>query len=341
MADPNEPPHPGLVPPSPELVPITRAEYPNYYFPYYGRYFPRYRLPPDLQNAPDAPQLPSVLPIDRHDMMRRTMQHNLVHLCLGSHYFGPFRQHLNPPDGKLVVDIGSDNGRWIEDVSDEFPHSIRFHGVEIFPSSPTEAANNHVRFEVYDFQRDGIRNADASVDIIHARFQNFHIQGWDDFLRDVAKHLKPGGLFMSGELDIFLEYPDGPAMDVYATNQVYNQVRRLMSERGYNPNIGREMEGKLRRISDSAGNPLFTNIGSCVYTIPVGADPDNPSQVISEISALSMDCLLKLAESVRPFLLSQGQARIEVDGLLETHRAQLRTIRAHMSYRCAWAERRA
>ncbi|KAF8718556.1 Methyltransferase domain, partial [Rhizoctonia solani] len=340
MADPNDPANPGLFPPSPELVPIRRDEYSNYYFHYHGRRFPRYLLEPALQNASDVPQLPSVLPIDRQEMTRRTMLHNLVHLCLESHYFGPFQAHLDPPEGKVVVDLGSDDGKWIEDVAETLSHNIHLHGVEIFPSSPTEAANNHVRFEVYDFQRDGIRNAEGSVDIIHARFQNFHIKDWAKLLRDVAKRLKPGGLFMSGELDIYLEFPNGQPPDVYATNQFYSQVQGIMRERGYNPNIGVELEGMLRTISDSDG-PLFTNIGSDVHKIPVGIDADNPITVVREISALSMDCMISLGDSLRPFLLSQGSAAIEIDGLLDTYKHQLRRNRAQVSYRCTWAERRA
>ncbi|CUA71527.1 hypothetical protein RSOLAG22IIIB_04646 [Rhizoctonia solani] len=196
MADVNDLLNPRLLPPSPDLVPISSTEYPNYFFPYQSRYFPLYRHPLDARSDPQV-QLPSVLPIDRYDMDRRTVLHNLVNLCLGhNNWFGPFEQHVTPPEGKLVVDVGSDNGRWIEEVSDEFSHAVHFRGIEIFPSPPTEAANSNVRFEVYDFQREQIRHGDASVDVVHARFQNFHIQDWDAFLKDVARCLKPGGLFM-------------------------------------------------------------------------------------------------------------------------------------------------
>ncbi|CAE6411394.1 unnamed protein product [Rhizoctonia solani] len=340
MADANDLLNPAILPPSPDLVPITSAEYPNYFFLYHRRYFPLYRHPPHLRNNEflDQLQLPSVLPIDRYDMERRTVQHNLVNLCLGhSNWFGPFEQHLIPPEGRLVVDVGSDNGKWIEDVSDEFPHTIHFRGIEIFPSSPTEAANNNVRFEVYDFQREHIRHGDASVDVVHARFQNFHIQDWDDFLRDVARCLKPGGLFMSGELDISLEYPNGQAAHATATTQLYQQVMQIMFDRGYTPDIGARMVEKLGTIRDSAGNPLFTNIGSEVYTFPMSAN--NPIVEQRELSALSMEYLDRLAKSLRPFMLSTRQASVEVDGLLRRHRGELHEISALMKYRVCWAER--
>ncbi|KAJ1300640.1 hypothetical protein OPQ81_002292 [Rhizoctonia solani] len=333
-----------LLPPSPDLVPIPSAEFPNYFFLYHGRHFPLYRHPPDRRNDPQFDpqvQLPSVLPIDRYDMVRRTVLHNLVNLCLGHrNWFGPFEQHITPPEGKLVIDVGSDNGRWIEEVSDEFPHSIHFRGIEIFPSSPTEAANNNVRFEVYDFQRERIRHGDASVDVVHARFQNFHIIDWDAFLKDVARCLKPGGLFMSGELDISLEYPGGQAGNATATIQLYDQVQRIMIQRGYTPDIGTRMVGILNGMRNSAGDPLFTNVGWGVHPFPMSANnAHNPNVDEREISALSMEYLDKLAKSLRPFLLSTGQAQIEVDGLLQQHRRELRAMCAKMTYRVAWAER--
>ncbi|CAE6442974.1 unnamed protein product [Rhizoctonia solani] len=339
MADANDPLNPDVLPPSPQLVPISSTEYPNYFFPYQRRYFPLYRHPQDARNDPQV-QLPSVLPIDRYDMERRTVLHNLVNLGLGhKNWFGPFERHLFPPEGRLVVDVGSNNGRWIEDVSEEVPHAVHFRGIEIFPSSPTEAANNNVRFEVYDFQREQIRHGDASVDVAHARFQNFHIQDWDKFLKDAARCLKPGGLFMSGELDISLEYPDGQAANATATTQLYHQVQRIMVDRGYTPDIGSQMVEKLNTIRDSAGNLLFTNVGSDVFTLPMSAN--NPIVADREISALSMEYLDRLAKSLRPFLLSTGQVRVEVDGLLQRHREEIRQVSAWMKYRVAWAERRA
>ncbi|KAF8700596.1 Methyltransferase domain, partial [Rhizoctonia solani] len=375
MADPNDPANPGLFPPSPELVPIRRDEYSNYYFHYHGRRFPRYLLEPALQNASDVPQLPSVLPIDRQEMTVRDLDDrplgpdlrcisasSVVQCCTIWYIFASnltisdhFKHILTRLRGRwlLTWEATMENGDYsctlsttdvlffcrIEDVAETLSHRFQSHHA-LVPSSPTEAANNHVRFEVYDFQRDGIRNAEGSVDIIHARFQNFHIKDWAKLLRDVAKRLKPGGLFMSGELDIYLEFPNGQPPDVYATNQFYSQVQGIMRERGYNPNIGVELEGMLRTISDSDG-PLFTNIGSEVHKIPVGIDADNPIPVVREISALSMDCMISLGDSLRPFLLSQGSAAIEIDGLLDTYKHQLRRNRAQVSYRCTWAERRA
>ncbi|CAE6411932.1 unnamed protein product [Rhizoctonia solani] len=338
MADGNDLLNPGLLPPSPELAPISLAEYPNYFFLYHRRYFPLHRHPSPMRDDPTSVQLPSVLPVDRYEMECRTVRHNLVNMCLGHrNWFGPFEQHITPPEGKLVVDVGSNNGKWIEDVSEDLSHSLRFRGIEIFPSSPTEVANNNVRFEVYDFQRDGIRHGPATVDVVHARFQNFHIQDWDAFLRDVAKCLKPGGLFMSGELDISLEYPEGQAANATATTQLYQQVQRLMFERGYTPNIGTQLVGKLSTIRNSTGDLLFTNTGSDVHPFPMSAN--NPIIEQREISTLSMEYLDRLAKSLRPFLLSTGQASIEVDGLLQQHRRELREMSAKMTYRIAWAER--
>ncbi|ELU38739.1 hypothetical protein AG1IA_07226 [Rhizoctonia solani AG-1 IA] len=326
MADPNDPANPGLFPPSPELVPIRRDEYSNYYFHYHGRRFPRYLLEPALQNASDVPQLPSVLPIDHQEMTVRDLDDR------------PLGPDLRCISASSVVQCCT---IWIEDVAETLSHSIHLHGVEIcrylfsctrVPISPCPSPFVTNR-SLYDFQRDGIRNAEGSVDIIHARFQNFH-----ETPPRCRQALETWRIVY--ELDIYLEFPNGQPPDVYATNQFYSQVQGIMRERGYNPNIGVELEGMLRTISDSDG-PLFTNIGSDVHKIPVGIDADNPIAVVREISALSMDCMISLGDSLRPFLLSQGSAAIEIDGLLDTYKHQLRRNRAQVSYRCTWAERRA
>ncbi|KAL5637567.1 hypothetical protein ACGC1H_004099 [Rhizoctonia solani] len=142
---------------------------------------------------------------------------------------------------------------------------------------------------------------------------------------------------MSGELDIPLEYPNGQAPNATATTQLYQQVQQIMFDRDYTPDIGAQMVERLNTIRDSAGNPLFTNIGSEVYTFPMSAN--NPIVAEREISALSMEYLDRLAKSLRPFMLSTGQTSAEVDGLLQHHRREIREVSALMRYRVAWAER--
>ena len=65
---------------------------------------------------------------------------------------------------------------------------------------------------------------------------------------------------------------------------------------------------------------------------------NNPNINEREISVLSMEYLDKLAKSLRPFLLSRS-GEVEVNGLLQQHRRELRQIEAQMTYRCAWAKR--
>ncbi|KAG9125875.1 hypothetical protein FRC07_005815 [Ceratobasidium sp. 392] len=332
---------PALTPSPPaDLVEITPAEYEGYYFTRNGRLFPRHRLPPDQRDDPNV-QLPSILPVDARDMERRTVQHNLVHLARGSHTFGPFEQCMTPPQNKVVLDIGSASGRWIEDVSEEMGHVPHCHGIEIVPLSPT--ATPRVYFEVYDFQREAIRQAESKVDVVHARFQNFHILYWPGFLRDVARVLKPGGLFMSGELDIPLQYTDAAAFP--ATIHLYNQIVHIMGERGYTPNVGETMPTMLATLPTSTEDdtPLFTNIGSETITIPVGRN--HPVQEQRELSVLAMDSLIRLSSSLKPFMTSFGLQASEIDGLITAHRQELNRNElnagcAQMTYRMTWAQRR-
>jgi hypothetical protein len=142
----------------------------------------------------------------------------------------------------------------------------------------------------------------------------------------------------SGELDITLESPDDQPLNAPATNQFYNQVQMEMRRRGYTPEIGSLMPGLLHQITDTEGVMLFTNVGSDVVTFPMRRENPIPEQ--REISTLSMECLNRLAKSLRPFLLSTGQPSVEVNGIVDAHRRELRAISAQMKYRITWAERR-
>lgn len=111
-----------------------------------------------------------------------------------------------------------------------------------------------------------------------------------------------------------------------------------MRERGYTPDIGSLIPGLLQDISDPQGVTLFTNVGSDVVTIPMNRN--NPIVEQRELSTLAMECLDRLAISLRAFGLSTGQPQIEVDGIITGHRRELRRINAQMKYRITWAERR-
>ncbi|KAG9101064.1 hypothetical protein FRC06_003407 [Ceratobasidium sp. 370] len=319
--------------PSASLIEIPPAEYPGYSIPRYDRLFPRLRLQ-DHREEPGV-ELPCILPVDSREMVRRTVQHNLVHLALGSHTFGPFEECMTPRRNKVVLDIGSDSGKWVEEVSEELSHEPRFHSVELVPLSPTETPN--VYFEVYDFQREAIRQGDSTVDVVHSRFQNFHILDWPCFLVDVARVLKPGGLFISGELDIPLQYADEQQFS--ATRHLYSLVVNTMHQRGYTPNVGESMPTLLEALRSPTDNdtPLFTNIGSQTITIPVGRNHPVPEQV--ELSVLAMDCLMRLSSSLKPLLQSCGLNQVEVNGLVTAHRRELHEGKAAMTYRMTWAQR--
>ncbi|KAG8684574.1 hypothetical protein FRC09_015296, partial [Ceratobasidium sp. 395] len=240
------------------------------------------------------------------------------------------------------------SGRWIEEVSEEWGHVPHFHGVEIVPRAPTDVPN--VFFEVYDFQREAIRQGDSTVDVVHARFQNFHVIDWACFLTDVARVLKPGGLFMSGECDLHLQYDnngqqdndsqrDNNSQQFTATKHLYDRVTDFMNQRGYTPNVGEAMGNMLATLPSPVDNtPLFHNIGSEAINIPIGLHHPDPGQL--ELAALAFESREKLAESLTPLMLSVGLPRIEVDGLMTMHQQELKRGRSQMTYRMTWAQRR-
>jgi len=76
----------------------------------------------------------------------------------------------------------------------------------------------NVRFEIADVT-ERLRFADASVDVVHARMACLKAEAVPHLLQEVARILRPGGLFLSAEWGVqpslHPEYPDFADNDVY------------------------------------------------------------------------------------------------------------------------------
>jgi ubiquinone/menaquinone biosynthesis C-methylase UbiE len=99
-------------------------------------------------------------------------------------------RRLAPWAGKTLVDLGCGSGFWLPGYADEAAEAI---GVEPDPGLVPLAAARDPRVRVLPGSAEHIPLADASVDVVHARFAYFWPPHCDAGRTEVLRVLKPGG----------------------------------------------------------------------------------------------------------------------------------------------------
>ncbi|KAH9929392.1 S-adenosyl-L-methionine-dependent methyltransferase [Fomitopsis serialis] len=171
---------------SSELTELHPDEFPRYFDERNGRLFHSHG------------HSPYPLPVDADEQHRQNRQHALLYSLIGAHFKGPVRDVLRPVHGlqRQAVDLGTGTGRWVMDVAGQFPH-VRFSGIDIVPIQTRHPLRN-VWFEMHDLD-EPLGYAPGSVDLIHARDIHLAVRDFPRLLREVARALRPGGLYISGE----------------------------------------------------------------------------------------------------------------------------------------------
>jgi ubiquinone/menaquinone biosynthesis C-methylase UbiE len=97
---------------------------------------------------------------------------------------------LAPWAGRTLVDLGCGSGYWLPGYADEAALVI---GVEPDPGLLALAARRDPRARVLPGSAEHLPLADASADVVHARFAYFWPPGCDAGLAEVMRVLRPGG----------------------------------------------------------------------------------------------------------------------------------------------------
>ncbi|KAH9993441.1 S-adenosyl-L-methionine-dependent methyltransferase [Russula vinacea] len=213
------------------------------------------------------------LPVDGDEMKRQEAQHILLRMILGSNYDAPIRELLSDNSyERKVVDLCTGAGHWVLEMAKEFPR-VEFRGLDLVPIQ-TRYPPPNVRFEIADVT-ERLRFADASVDVVHARMACLKAEVVPHFLQEVARVLRPGGLFLSAEWGVqptlHPEHPFRPENDAYIPRTVsfYKAASDIV------PSLAPQI---LRLIRQTAS---FEEPASKQWAIPISTPhtPDTPLSV--------------------------------------------------------------
>ncbi|KAF9258255.1 S-adenosyl-L-methionine-dependent methyltransferase [Marasmius fiardii PR-910] len=258
------------------------------------------------------PTAPYPLPSDPPENQRVDEQHEILKVIVGGNYVGPIHDVLTPdPDRrKVVVDIGAGMGQWCFEMAQLFPH-VDFYGIDIVPIAPRQDLPPNVHFRLHDINQP-TEFPDRSVDVVHARAASMTVADFRIIIREAARILVQGGMFLSGEWGRFPAFhPD--IHDVAPTHDVPNLTRffdvlneSLQNLRGIRP-IARVIP---QMVYDSHS---FGDITTRPFYVPIGTWLGD--EILQEIGRSFRRCIKRYMESCRGIFLEAGYRNEDINDL--------------------------
>ncbi|TCD65162.1 hypothetical protein EIP91_003018 [Steccherinum ochraceum] len=275
---------------SSEITELDPAEFPRYFVERNGRLFHSHG------------GSPYPFPVDTDEQNRDKGIHALLKARLGRNYVGPVREILRQTVGRQrrALDLGTGTGIWVEEMAGEFPH-VRFDGLDIVPIA-TRYPPANVMFEMHDIG-EPFRYADGYYDLVHARSVSMAVHNYAVLLDEVARVLRPRGLFVAGEWmrgPAMIRGAD-PAVHLPRTTEFFRVVNNTLTVKNIFP-----VAPFLHELIEESNH--FEDVHSRQIEIVVGGDArGNRFREMQKV----------YAESMRVVLVEAGRhSRREVDELV-------------------------
>ncbi|KAH6905876.1 S-adenosyl-L-methionine-dependent methyltransferase [Coprinopsis sp. MPI-PUGE-AT-0042] len=268
---------------------------------------------------------PYPLPVDGPELNRYKACHNILKRLLGGNYIGPVQDILapSPTEQKRVLDICNGDGQWVIEMCEEFPH-VQFEGLDLVPNS-TRLPPDNALFVLDDASRE-LDYADESFHLVHARDASMAITNYTFLIQEVARVLKPGGMFLTVEWDRRPSFPAGSLrhleIDAPASIRFHQTLdQALHTGVGVHPSP-RQCSALL------AASHHFVNVETRSLTvpiIPIGGSHENPQ--LARIGGWVRSTQVKLARACeRLLLLHTHLSQAEVERLTEDYVRELRSV---------------
>ncbi|KAF8154294.1 S-adenosyl-L-methionine-dependent methyltransferase [Crassisporium funariophilum] len=293
--------------PSNSLEELGADDFPTYFSERGGRLF-------------SSSSSPYPLPVDGPEQQRSTLLHTVCNQLIGANYVGPVPEVLALEHGrqKIALDLCTGNGKWVMDMAREFP-LVHFRGIDIVPIA-TRYPLPRVQFEVQDVNSP-YRWSNETFDLVHARSISMATRDYRRVLQEVARVLRPGGLFVSCEWGRYVAFEPSlrldPSTHAPASSRFFDALTRaLASSRGIQP-----ISPQIPMFLSNSG--LFTGITSEQRHMPIGAWASDPAMRV--LGERSLEIIERYTDSVKPLLIEAGWVEAEVENLLADYLQETQT----------------
>jgi len=195
------------------------------------------------------------------------------------------------------------------EMASQFPH-VRFNGFDIVPIATRDPLPN-VQFEMHNIN-EPVRWADDTMDFVHARANDMAVSNYPAMVREVARVLRPGGLFLSGEWERGPTFADpalGNANSIPAIHRLLNLVDDALGARHRVFPVAPHIPAWL------AESGRFRDITPQFHLVPIG--DWHPDPAMQALGNNFRDIWVRYADSLRPMLREGlGLDEVQVDELV-------------------------
>ncbi|TFK29192.1 S-adenosyl-L-methionine-dependent methyltransferase [Coprinopsis marcescibilis] len=299
---------------SPPLVEVEDDEYPLYFSERGGRLYHSNAL------------APYPLPVDTPEQQRLNVNHTILKCLMGDNYVGPVADVLRdePLHRKKVLDLCTGSGKWLLEMSEEYPH-VDFSGIDIVPIA-TRYPPRNVEFFMFDVNTT-LDWEDETFDLIHARDISLAVHDCEHTIYEAFRLLKPGGLFISVEWDrnpaFHASFDLDPIEDAPASVRFHEAVDLAMLE-------ANGLQSTHLLADTLTTSHTFRNVERRAFHVPIGGW--HPNAVLRRMGQAFRVSQARFAQGCKHLLLDKsGLSPGDVDAILNDYLEEIRSVEGLMS----------